>query len=100
MIRFLERRFGVIEPNLSAWRRAVCGDLVGAFDFANPNAPWPGLPTTTGRTAQADLQCRSLPQATIPAVQAMPTQEHGTRPARALPYVLHADAHVDAAAAS
>ncbi|HEY9028219.1 MAG TPA: phospholipase C, phosphocholine-specific, partial [Burkholderiaceae bacterium] len=27
VIRFLEKRFGVIEPNISPWRRAVCGDL-------------------------------------------------------------------------
>ena len=27
VIRFLERRFGVFEPNISPWRRAVCGDL-------------------------------------------------------------------------
>jgi phospholipase C len=25
VIRFLEKRFGVMEPNISAWRRAVCG---------------------------------------------------------------------------
>ncbi|MDH4745910.1 DUF756 domain-containing protein [Sphingomonas sp. CBMAI 2297] len=26
VLRFLERRFGVLEPNISPWRRAVCGD--------------------------------------------------------------------------
>lgn len=34
VIRFLEQRFGVVEPNISAWRRAVCGDLTSAFDFS------------------------------------------------------------------
>ncbi len=34
VIRFLEMRFGVAEPNISAWRRAVAGDLTTAFDFA------------------------------------------------------------------
>ena len=34
VIRFLEARFGVAEPNISAWRRAVTGDLTAAFDFA------------------------------------------------------------------
>ncbi|CAB3909753.1 Non-hemolytic phospholipase C [Achromobacter pulmonis] len=34
VIRFLEARFGVMEPNISAWRRAVAGDLTSAFDFA------------------------------------------------------------------
>ncbi|KRC76618.1 Non-hemolytic phospholipase C precursor [compost metagenome] len=33
VIRFLEARFGVAEPNISAWRRAVAGDLTSAFDF-------------------------------------------------------------------
>jgi phospholipase C len=37
VIRFLEKRFGVAEPNISPWRRAVCGDLTSAFDFKTPN---------------------------------------------------------------
>lgn len=97
VLRFLERRFGVHEPNISAWRRAVCGDLTSAFDFAGANGGWPSLPSTTGYTAAADQQCKSLPAPTLPAAQAMPAQEAGTRPARALPYALHADGRVDAA---
>ena len=27
VLRFLEKRFGVGEPNISPWRRAICGDL-------------------------------------------------------------------------
>jgi phospholipase C len=38
VIRFLEARFGVAEPNISAWRRAVAGDLTSAFDFAGDRA--------------------------------------------------------------
>jgi len=34
VIRFLEARFGVEEPNITPWRRAVAGDLTSAFDFA------------------------------------------------------------------
>jgi phospholipase C len=34
---FLEKRFGVVEPQISAYRRAVCGDLTSAFNFVNPN---------------------------------------------------------------
>jgi len=96
VLRFLEKRFGVMEPNISAWRRAVCGDLLSAFDFSGSNHGWPGLPSTTGYTAAADLQCKSLPAPGIPALQAMPVQEAGTRPARALPYTLRADGRVDA----
>jgi phospholipase C len=36
LLRFLETRFGVEVPNLSAWRRSVTGDLTGAFNFASP----------------------------------------------------------------
>ncbi len=35
-LKFLQRRFGVPVPNLSAWRRQVTGDLTSAFDFARP----------------------------------------------------------------
>jgi phospholipase C len=40
-LRFLERRFGVPVPNLSAWRRAATGDLTSAFDFARPASAGP-----------------------------------------------------------
>ncbi|MGV2862620.1 phosphocholine-specific phospholipase C [Achromobacter sp. AGC39] len=39
VIRFLEARFGVAEPNISAWRRAVAGDLTSAFDFSGDRGP-------------------------------------------------------------
>ena len=35
-LKFLQRRFGVPVPNLSAWRREATGDLTSAFDFARP----------------------------------------------------------------
>jgi phospholipase C len=37
VIRFLEKRFGVMEPNITPWRRAVTGDLTSAFDFKTPD---------------------------------------------------------------
>ncbi len=42
-LRFIEKRFGVREPNISDWRRAVCGDLTSAFDFQSPNRDWTSL---------------------------------------------------------
>ena len=33
LIRFVESRFAVTEPNITKWRRAVTGDLTSAFDF-------------------------------------------------------------------
>jgi phospholipase C len=41
LIRFIEARFGVFEPNISAWRRSTCGDLTSAFRFAAPPARYP-----------------------------------------------------------
>ncbi|MBK3588130.1 phospholipase C, phosphocholine-specific, partial [Streptomyces sp. MBT57] len=47
VLRFMEQRFGVHEPNISPWRRAICGDLTSAFDFGR-SAPAPGdLPDTS-----------------------------------------------------
>ena len=34
VIRFLEARFGVQEPNITPWRRAVCGDLDSASSIS------------------------------------------------------------------
>ncbi|AEV86572.1 phospholipase C [Actinoplanes sp. SE50] len=90
LIRFLERRFGVTEPNITPWRRAVAGDLTGAFDFRTPNRRPVDLPDTAALkpsdlTRQPDL----VP---VPPTEArLPRQERGVRPARALPYALHAD---------
>ena len=48
VIRFIEARFGVMEPNISAWRRAVAGDLTSTLNFADPNdtAFFASLPAT------------------------------------------------------
>ena len=48
-LRFLETRFGVEVPNLSAWRRSVTGDLTSAFNFAAP--PNASVPRSSGRLA-------------------------------------------------
>jgi phospholipase C len=90
VIRLLERRFGVAEPNISSWRRAVCGDLTSAFDFRSPNggaAFARGLPLTAARAARAAaLPGRTTPP--TPASPAFPVQAAGVRPSRALPYAL------------
>jgi phospholipase C len=41
LIRFIEARFGVLEPNISAWRRRTCGDLTSAFRFSGHRARYP-----------------------------------------------------------
>ncbi|MFB6815491.1 phosphocholine-specific phospholipase C [Streptomyces sp. NPDC056347] len=80
VIRFLERWTGVKEPNIGAWRRTVTGDLTSAFDFSRtrrrPEVERPGtIPPFSGRWSPKP-----------PAVQRMPEQEPGHRPARPLPY--------------
>jgi phospholipase C len=88
VIRFLEQRFGVMEPNITPWRRAVCGDLTSAFDFKTPNAPFPaGLPLTQAQAARAAaLPGRTRP--VTPASPQVPVQAAGPRLSRALPYLL------------
>ena len=94
IIRFIERRFGVAEPNISDWRRTVCGDLTSAFDFSREGGEPKSLPGTTAylppdRSRHADY----VP--TLPTGgQQLPVQEPGLRPARPLPYDLDVDASV------
>ncbi|MES2056595.1 MAG: phospholipase C, phosphocholine-specific [Pseudomonadota bacterium] len=95
VIRFLELRFGVQEPNISPWRRSVCGDLTSAFDFRHPNDArnWPALPATAAQAARA----AALPKRTVPVPPGqpdMPVQATGPRRSRALPYALDVQAHV------
>jgi phospholipase C len=88
VIQFLEKRFGVMEPNISPWRRAVCGDLTTAFDFKEPNAPFPALPPTQALAARAArLPGRTTPD--TPTDLPVPMQPAGARPSRALPYMLN-----------
>lgn len=88
VIRFLEARFGVVEPNITAWRRSVCGDLTSAFDFTHPNDAWDvSLPDTKGFDRRA-AAARDLPMCKPPKHPHMLGQERGQRPARPLAYAL------------
>jgi phospholipase C len=104
LIQFIEKRFGphhpgLIETQIPAWRRAVCGDLTSAFNFARPDATVVALPSTSGYAPPA----ADIASATrypdyvpvVPANQTMPTQEPGQRPARPLPYELYVDGDAD-----
>ena len=100
-IRFIEKRFGVVETNISAWRRAVVGDLMSCFNFASPNDTdlITSLPDTTAR----DAASRALGKTTTPPVAlvpVLPVQAQGIKPSRALPYALHASATVVPSTAS
>jgi phospholipase C len=94
IIRFMERRFGVREPNISPWRRAVCGDLTAAFDFSRADTGKVTLPATDGyRPPDGDRHPDYRP--TPPARGALPVQEPGSRPARALKYAPYVDGSAD-----
>ncbi|MGA2393942.1 MAG: alkaline phosphatase family protein [Candidatus Lustribacter sp.] len=83
MLRLLETRFGVEVPNLTAWRRATCGDLTSAFGFGEPaRLDVPAFPETASRLAAIYDRVVTLPRPAVPKVQAMPHQEPGTRPRR------------------
>jgi phospholipase C len=89
VLQFLEARFEIPEPNISRWRRAICGNLTSAFDFSGDSGP-----STTHFTVPKPLLSEHEPYS-VPAVQAMPYQEPGTRPARALPYEIATNCRVD-----
>ena len=87
VLRLLERRFGVTATGISPWRRAVCGDLTGVFDFAQSDLRpfFAALPATAAMAARA----AALPDHSVPpppATLRTPAQARGVRPARPLPY--------------
>jgi phospholipase C len=56
LIRLLERRFGVREPNISPFRRRTCGDFTTALRFSGPPAGYPRSPQAiTLAAAEAGL---------------------------------------------
>jgi phospholipase C len=87
LLKFLERRFGVEVPNLTAWRRQTVGDLTSVF--GSPNVGVPSLPRThlLGRrelTADCILTAAGSgvsalgPAVSVPPNSA-PVQEPGSR---------------------
>ena len=100
VIRFLEARFGVAEPNISPWRRAVCGDLTSTLDFRAPHRE--PKPPAMPATRDAAVLAAALPKTTrppTPATPKAPEQAAGVRPSRALPYQLDTTISVERDAA-
>jgi len=107
--RLLSHKTGkkIVESNISAWRRAVCGDLSSAFRPYNGEripAPKPvvknqqlesihrarnrNLPGGYKQLTKEDIgQVRRDPATS----HLLPEQEKGTRPSCALPYELYAE---------
>ncbi|WP_127167274.1 phosphocholine-specific phospholipase C [Xanthomonas euvesicatoria] len=87
VLRLLERRFGVPAPEITPWRRAVCGDLTNAFDFrqADARAFVAALPDV-GATATRAAALREHALPPLPATLQPPEQPFGVRRSRGLPY--------------
>jgi phospholipase C len=86
LIRFIEARFGVNEPNITPWRRAVCGDLTSAFDFKRASDRVPPLPSVHAYKPNQSTPPPPSYHPVPPAVGSVPTQEPGVRPSRRLGY--------------
>ncbi|CAD0318552.1 phosphocholine-specific phospholipase C [Xanthomonas hortorum] len=87
VLRLLERRFGVPAPEITPWRRAVCGDLTTAFDFSTADARLfvAALPDVSAAAARAAaMREHTLPP--LPVSLQAPQQPFGVRRSRAVPY--------------
>ncbi|GAB3488380.1 phosphocholine-specific phospholipase C [Amycolatopsis cihanbeyliensis] len=91
ILRLLEHVTGVGEPNIGAWRRAVCGDLTSALDL-DSSGSYPDFerPTPT----QGSGPRKPSP----PENQTFPRQESGSKIARPTPYQLDGSARQDVSA--
>jgi phospholipase C len=99
LIRFIEARFangnsGLIESNITPWRRAVSGDMTSAFNFRTPNSKVVALPDTSAYVPPNQNRYPDYVPP-VPATQMMPVQEPGTRPARPVPYTLNSEGLVN-----
>ncbi len=87
-LRFIEERFGVKAPNLSAWRRNTVGDLTSTLFKDHVDTTVPPLPPTRNDPSyvaakgcsENDLLeiATNQPPYPVPSVQHMPTQETRT----------------------
>jgi phospholipase C len=82
VIRLLEKVTGVVNPNISAWRRKTVGDFSGALG-ALPSRRFPRLPATTRELERAEAEVREFALPAIPGKdQHFPVQPRGRKPVR------------------
>jgi phospholipase C len=80
VLQFVEKITGVMEPNISPWRRETFGDLTAAFRLSDDKAGPPKLPDTAEQLKKASREAASLPAPKFPDIaQTVPTQETGRR---------------------
>ena len=115
MEKFLTHKTGkrIEETNISAWRRAICGDLTSVFKpYNGEKIPLPAFPAKDhfiesinkaqykkGPSGYKQLTKGEIDQIKQnPAVATLlPKQEKGIRPACAIPYQLQVDGKLNAA---
>ena len=80
VLQFLEKFTGVVEPNITDWRRQTFGDLTSVFRFDSEKAGPPQLPDTVNTLSRSLYEAAFLPAPILPgADQKSPTQEEGER---------------------
>ena len=98
VIRFLEARFGVKEPNISPFRRAVLRRPDERLQLRATRTT-SRCPTLAGRKTKAEADAlraaqQALPQIAPPADRGCRCRPPASRPSRALPYELHVSARM------
>ena len=85
VIQLIEQVTGVVNPNITDWRRKTAGDLTSALG-AGRSRRVPRLPSTTAALEKAEEAFKTLPLPPIPgAQQVVPVQGPGTKPVRKAP---------------
>ncbi len=79
-IRLIERVTGVVNPNISAWRRQTVGDFTSVLG-SGPNGRFPRLPGTKAELEAAENEVVEFQLPPIPgASQTFPVQPSGSKP--------------------
>jgi phospholipase C len=82
VIRLLEQVTGVVNPNITPWRRKAVGDFSTALGTV-PSRRFPRLPQTTAELERAENETVQFQLPAIPgSKQKFPVQGHGSRPVR------------------
>jgi phospholipase C len=80
--RLVEQITGVVNPNITAWRRETVGDFTTALG-AVPHHRFPRLPDTVAELKRAEAATLKFQLPAIPgATQSFPSQGHGKKPVR------------------
>jgi phospholipase C len=73
---------GVVNPNITPWRRKTVGDFTSALGSV-PNRRFPRLPGTKAQLEAAENEVLRFPLPPIPgASQTFPVQPPGSKPVR------------------